>query len=171
MKRSYYDLLRVPRNAPPEALQQAYRALISRAVNAPPDQAEALGNEVKLARRAFAELMHPEKRAAYDAYLKEEERREGFVRGPAQYVPDRFRHDGGRRSGKTVWATVITVLALLCIGAVTQHIASNQREMRVQQAAQDAARARKREEIQKANAPAPPDNPAPAGAGEEKQGR
>src|SRR5512134_1217005 len=116
MKRSYYDLLDVPRNAPPEALQQAYRDLISRAANAPPGDAEAVANEVKLARRAFAELMHPGKRAAYDAYLEAEARRERFVLGSEPYVPDRFRHGAGSWGGTKVWATVIVVLVLLGIG-------------------------------------------------------
>jgi len=171
MKRSYYDLLRVPRNAPPEAVQQAYRDLISRAASAPPHQAEAFANEVKLARRAFAVLMHPGKRAAYDTHLEEEARRERFVRGPTHYVPDRFKHGVGRWSSKTVWATVITVLALVAVGAFSQRFAGSQRGTGAQQTAEEAARAQKAEEVRKANAPAPAGSLAPAAAGERTPGR
>lgn len=132
MKRTYYDLLGVPRNAPPEALREAYRALISRAASAPPDQAEALGNEVRLARRAFAELMHPAKRAAYDASLAAEARRERFLPGSAPYVPDRFRHDAGRWSRRTVWATVIAALVLVGIGTYARQLAGSHQEARAQ---------------------------------------
>ena len=171
MKRNYYDVLDVPRNAPPEALQQAYRGIISRAASAPPDQAEAMGNEVKLARRAFTKLMHPGKRAAYDAYLAEEERRKRFVRGPAHYVPDRFTHGKGNWSGKTVWATtVITVLVLVAIGAFSQRFAGTQRSAGAQVTAEEAARARKGEEVRKANTPATAGSLAPA-AGQGEAGR
>jgi len=170
MKRSYYDLLRVPRNAPPEAIQQAYRALISRAASASPDQAEAVANEVKLARRAFAVLMHPGKRAAYDTYLEEEARREHFVRGPAHYVPDRFKHGTGNLSRKTVWATAIAVLALVAVGAFSHRLAGSQRDTGAQQMAEEAARASKADEVRKANAPARAGSSAPA-AGKGEGGR
>lgn len=162
MKRSYYDLLGVPPNASPEALQQAYRDLISRAARAPGD--EDLGNQVRLARRAFAELMVPAKRAAYDAFLAGEARRERFVRESPPYVPDRFRHGAEGRGGKAVWATVITALVLVGLGAYAVQFAENQREMRAQQAEEEEARAeaRKRADVLRTRAEVPAQGAAPA---------
>lgn len=65
--RSHYQVLGVPYSAPPEAIQQAYRKVIVRAACSSGSEAQSLRDEVKLAREAFAVLMDPEKRAAYDS--------------------------------------------------------------------------------------------------------
>lgn len=65
--RSYYQVLGVPRSAPPEAIQQAYRKVIVRAACSSGPDSETLHDEVRCAREAFAVLMNPERRAAYDA--------------------------------------------------------------------------------------------------------
>ncbi len=66
MMRSHYQVLGVPCSAPPEAIQQAYRKVIVRAACSSGPEAQALHEEVRLAREAFAVLMDPDKRAAYD---------------------------------------------------------------------------------------------------------
>lgn len=171
MKRSYYDLLGVPPNAPAEALQQAYRDLIARAARTPED--EHLADRVRLARRAFAELMHPGKRAAYDARLAREAKPEHFQRETAPYVPDRFRHDAESRGGKLAWAMVITVLVLAGIGVYARQLADDHREARAQQAAEEEARAeaRRKAEVLRARVEAPPQGTAAPAEGPGEPGR
>jgi molecular chaperone DnaJ len=64
--RNYYQVLGVPSSAPPEAIQQAYRKVIVRAACSTGPEAWQLREELRLAREAFAVLMNPDKRAAYD---------------------------------------------------------------------------------------------------------
>jgi len=65
--RTHYQVLGVPYSAPPEAIQQAYRKVIVRAACSSGPEAQLLRDEVRLAREAYAVLMDPEKRAAYDS--------------------------------------------------------------------------------------------------------
>lgn len=64
--RTHYQVLGVPYSAPPEAIQQAYRKVIVRAACSSGPEVQVLRDDVRLAREAFAVLMDPEKRAAYD---------------------------------------------------------------------------------------------------------
>lgn len=66
MIRTHYQVLGLPPTAPPEAIQQAYRKLIVRAACSTGPEAHLVRDELRCAREAFALLMDPERRAAYD---------------------------------------------------------------------------------------------------------
>jgi curved DNA-binding protein CbpA len=80
MIRNHYQVLGVPFTAPPEAIQQAYRRIIVRAACSTGSEGLALRDELRRAREAFAVLMDPDKRAAYDR---------GCGRDPEQLSPQR----------------------------------------------------------------------------------
>lgn len=67
MIRTHYQVLGIPPTAPPEAVQQAYRKVIVRAACSSGPEAHVVRDELRLAREAFAVLMNPERRAAYDS--------------------------------------------------------------------------------------------------------
>lgn len=66
MIRTHYQVLGLPPTAPPEAIQQAYRKVIVRAACSSGPEAHLARDELRCAREAFAVLIDPERRAAYD---------------------------------------------------------------------------------------------------------
>lgn len=67
MIRTHYQVLGIATSAPPEAIRQAYRKVIVRAACSSGPEAQLARCELRLAREAFAVLMDPDKRAAYDS--------------------------------------------------------------------------------------------------------
>jgi DnaJ-class molecular chaperone len=82
----YYEVLQVSRNAEPEVVEKAYKAL---AMKHHPDRADAGAHDAATERlqrvnEAYAVLGDPAKRAAYDATLP----------GPGQQAWERFMDAG-----------------------------------------------------------------------------
>jgi molecular chaperone DnaJ len=82
----YYEVLQVSRNAEPEVIEKAYKAL---AMKYHPDRAEAGAHVAATARlqrvnEAYSVLGDPAKRAVYDATLP----------GPGQHAWERFMDAG-----------------------------------------------------------------------------
>ncbi len=111
MKRDYYEILGIPRNASPDEIKKAYRQL---AVKYHPDknpgdeQAEEKFKEIQ---EAYSVLSNPEKRAAYDRFGHVGANGQGFTGFGAEafsdiedlffniFNDDIFSFGGSRRSG------------------------------------------------------------------------
>jgi curved DNA-binding protein CbpA len=141
MKRSYYEILGVEPGAAAEEIERAQRLLVALAASTVGEAGEALRNDAKLSGYALDVLLDPAKRAAYDAQLAAEAKREVFVPGPDRYVPDSLGVTEGWWRSRTAIAVGVAVLALIGIGTYAQRLAASQREVRAQQAEEAAARA------------------------------
>ena len=71
MNYSYYEVLMVTRDAPPEVIRAAYKALLQK-WHPDRNSHESAQEITALLNRAYAELSDPEKRCAYDEWLASE---------------------------------------------------------------------------------------------------
>lgn len=74
---SYYEILMVTRDAPPEVIRAAYKAL-SQKWHPDKNDHESAPEIMKLINTAYAELSDPDKRRAYHQWLEAEELRWTF---------------------------------------------------------------------------------------------
>lgn len=128
MNYSYYEVLMVTRDAPPEVIRAAYKAL-SQKWHPDRNDHESAQEITTLLNRAYAELSDPDKRRAYDEWLASEadaiiQSEEALTRGSAFEVnEDKARPVLEKLNARAQWQLAPwqkrTLLALILGGIIS----------------------------------------------------
>lgn len=106
---THYNNLRVTRNAPPEVIRAAYKALVQKYH---PDKHPGSENATRillLVNEAYAVLSDPKRKAEHDRWI-DAQPSPGYPSGPMP-MPPRSAVPAGRRGSKLAWVAVLVLLA------------------------------------------------------------
>ncbi|MFF7710416.1 DnaJ domain-containing protein [Pseudomonas sp. NPDC007930] len=103
--RTHYDNLKIARNAPPEVIRAAYKALVQKYHPDKHGNSERAAKILLMINEAYAVLSDPEKKARHDAWIRAQAPRPRPLPLPAAAPPAPVRRGGW------MWVAALVLLA------------------------------------------------------------